>query len=72
VVAASLDAMEGVLALPHDACRESALHGLGHLGGETPWETRRRAIVEQFLRTHGDLRPELARYAQAALDGCIQ
>ena len=55
--------------IPHDACRESALHGLGHLALFNPKAT---AIIDAFLaRSHG-LRPELIAYAIRAKTGCIQ
>ena len=69
---ACLDVMEGALALSNDACRESALHGLGHMRTEGPLEERRREVVERFLDlSNGSLRPELAAYAGAALSGCV-
>jgi hypothetical protein len=36
---AFLEVMQNVLALPHDACRESALHGLSHWHRALPTET---------------------------------
>jgi hypothetical protein len=64
-----LDVMAAILAIPNDACRESALHGLGH------WAHRHRqarAIIDDFLSKHSGLRAELVRYANAARTGCIQ
>jgi hypothetical protein len=73
LVDACLDVMESTLALDNDACRESALHGLGHFRSDAWPERRRRAIVERFLAEHGPgLRPQLAAYARAALAGCVQ
>jgi hypothetical protein len=71
LVAACFDAMEETLALAHDACREAALHGLGHFQTTGPLEERRRAIVERFLAAHPELRPELREYAEAALTGAV-
>jgi hypothetical protein len=66
---AILSVMEGMLDLPSPACRESALHGLGH------WHTRHSdqvgAIIDGFLSQHTGLRPELAAYARAARTGCV-
>ena len=58
------------LALRHDACRESALHGLGHWHRAYPAETER--IIDDFLATNQGIREELLRYALAARSGCIQ
>jgi hypothetical protein len=57
-----------LLAIPHDACRESALHGLGHW---TFSNAKGVAIIDAFLAREGDLRPELIAYAKAARTGCI-
>lgn len=57
------------LAIPHDAVRESALHGLGHTTG------RRKGvedIIDAFLESTPDLRPELRQYALNARAGCVQ
>jgi hypothetical protein len=62
-----------ILAIPHDACRESALHGIGHLildhagNGEGLGN-----LIEEFLRSNPGVRPELAAYAASARRGCIQ
>jgi hypothetical protein len=45
-----------LLAIPHDACRESALHGIGHWSIEFP---RVADIIDEFLARAPDLRPEL-------------
>ncbi len=63
IALACLDAMERTLGIPHDACRESALHGLGHFQTSGSIEDRRRAILERFLAADLDLRPELREYA---------
>ena len=57
-----------LLAIPHDACRESALHGLGHSIFFTPGGA---PIIDTFLEQNRDLRPELIAYAKAARTGCI-
>jgi hypothetical protein len=57
-----------ILSIPHDACRESALHGVSE------WRLYYPAvetIVDDWLsRTHG-LRPELVSYAQRAKVGSV-
>jgi hypothetical protein len=68
---ACFDVLEETLALGNDACRESALHGLGHLCTDGPVELRRQAILARFLEQDGSLRPELVRYAEAARSGCV-
>ena len=70
VDAAYLDVMRRTLALPHDACRESALHGRGHWHRAYPEETDR--IIDEFLVRSPDIQEQLSRYAQAARTGCIQ
>jgi hypothetical protein len=67
--AKDLDVMEAVLQLPNLACKESALHGLGHMVARN---VRARAIIDRFLGDEPDLSPELERYARTAATGCIQ
>lgn len=69
LTAKDLDVMEEVLRLPNPACKESALHGLGHM---VRANERARAIIEHFLAEEAGMSPELERYARAALTGCIQ
>lgn len=64
-----LDAMEAVLQLPNLACKEAALHGLGHMVHRSD---RALAIVDNFLAHAADIDPELRQYADAARTGCIQ
>jgi hypothetical protein len=65
----ALAAMADILALDSIACRESALHGLGH------WQLQRHGdvepIIDAFLAANPAIRPELAAYARAARSGCI-
>jgi hypothetical protein len=64
-----LDVMARTLDLDHDACRESALHGLGHwhLGHADQVER----IIDRFLQRTPALRPELHAYALSARQGCV-
>jgi hypothetical protein len=64
-----LGVMSRLLGLEHEACWESALHGLGHWALHYPNQVA--TIVEDFLERHA-LRPELELYARAARYGCIQ
>jgi hypothetical protein len=68
--AASLQVMAAILAIPHLACQESALHGLGH------WQTSYRVpvvnIINKFLETTPDLPCSLMRYACNARRGNVQ
>lgn len=57
-----------LLAIPHDACRESALHGIGEWCHYYPQVSR---IVEDFLASTPNLRPELVSYAQRAKVGDV-
>lgn len=60
-----------ILEIPHDACREGALHGLGHY--RSP-RTARRAeeIIDAWLARNPRARPELREYARAARTGRVQ
>jgi hypothetical protein len=64
-----LEVMRQTLALPHDACREGALHGLGHWHRAYPRETT--AIIDQFLDRNKNIREDLRSYAMAARCGCV-
>lgn len=65
-----LSVLRRLLAIPHDACRESALHGLGHWQLEYPEAAAE--IIDDFLERSHDLRSELVAYAGQARIGCIQ
>ena len=65
-----LSVLRRLLAIPHDACRESALHGLGHWQLEYPEAAAE--IIDEFLEASNDLRSELIAYAEQARIGCIQ
>ncbi len=77
--AALLDVMARTLTLDSPACRESALHGLGHWHLNYPSETER--LIDRFLAFEGvpgagpggaELDPALEAYALAARTGCVQ
>ncbi len=77
--AALLEVMARGLALDSLACRESALHGLGHWHLHYPAETER--IIDRFLASEREpaagpggpeIDPRLEAYARAARTGCIQ
>ncbi len=57
-----------LLAIPHDACRESALHGIGHWSLYYP---QAADIVDELLSGTPGLRHELVAYAENARVGCI-
>lgn len=64
-----LRVLSQLLSIPHDACRESALHGLGH------WQIHYPAaetIIDEWLARTPGLRPELVSYAERAKVGCVQ
>ena len=65
-----LEVMGRALRLHSVACKESALHGLGHWHMHYPAETSR--IIERFLEREADLGPELLAYARSASTGCVQ
>lgn len=64
-----LHLMEKTLALPHDACRESALHGLGHW--QMYFKKRVVGIIDSFLKQNAAIRPALGSYAANARTGCV-
>jgi hypothetical protein len=67
---AILRVMIETLELDSDACRESALHGLGHWSLYFGEQVRR--VIDDWLSRHPDIRPELKKYAQRARHGHIQ
>jgi len=69
LAAKDLNVMEAVLRLDNLACKEAALHGLGHMVGRSD---RAFAIIDKFLNVAVGQSPDLAKYAQAARTGCIQ
>ncbi len=66
--AEALAVLAELLDISHDACRESALHGLGHLAFFHPEVA---AVVDAFIERSPDLRPELLDYARAARVGHV-
>jgi len=68
---AAIDVMEACLALDHDACRESGLHGLGENHWFAPLRPRIHAAVDAFLVRTPGLRPELAASARRARAGHV-
>jgi hypothetical protein len=69
---AAIDVMAACLALDHDACRESALHGLGESHWFAPVRPRIHAAIDRFLTRTPGLRPELVDYAKWARSGRVQ
>jgi hypothetical protein len=66
---AALATMQRILALDSIACREAALHGLGHWQREYPGQVER--IVDRFFESKGRIDPRLIDYAKAARCGCV-
>jgi len=64
-----LGVMEDVLRLDSDACRESALHGLGHW--QMGYPERVKAVTDEFLARNQAIRPELKHYALQARRGQV-
>ena len=64
--------LRDLLAIPHDACRESALHGIGHIYCDNPQcRAELPEIIEEFLTNTPGLRPELVAYAERASVGHV-
>lgn len=57
-----------ILTIPHDACRQSALHGIGHWVRHYP---QLADVVDQFLSATPGLRQELVAYAESARAGSV-
>lgn len=68
--AAALSVMTETLNIESIACQESALHGLGHWHAAYPAEVE--LIIDRFLSSHRELRPETVNYAKSARCGCVQ
>jgi hypothetical protein len=66
---ALLELLQAILNIPHDACRESALHGLGHWHLRRPVETER--IIDKFLAANKSIQQPLKTYALLARSGCV-
>lgn len=67
--AACLKLMRLTLDLDSDACRENALHGLGHWALVYPVEAR--AIIDAWLARHQEVTGDLKAYALAARRGRV-
>lgn len=67
--AAMLDALREILRIDHRACRDGALHGLGHLQEHYPREVSQ--IVREFLGRERSLSEDLVAYAEAAAEGAF-
>lgn len=63
-----LRVLRRILSIPHDACRESALHGISEWSIYYPTVAD---IVDDFLFRTPNLRPELVSYAQRAKVGDV-
>lgn len=68
--AACLSVMERTLRIPHDACQESALHGLGHWHAYYPAEVEK--IIDAYVYLPESKRRGLRQYALCAKAGLIQ
>jgi hypothetical protein len=67
---ACLKVMRLTLDLDSDACRESALHGLGHWAYLYPQQVK--TIIDAWLARNRQLTGELKAYALAARRGYVQ
>ena len=63
-----LQILPRLLAIPHDACRESALHGISEWYSAYP---QLESVVDRWLARTPGLRPELVAYAHLAKIGCV-
>ena len=63
-----LNVLEKTLAIEHAACREGALHGLGHIANSCPEKVR--LIIDGFL-SKNKLDDKLVTYALKAREGMV-
>lgn len=68
----AIHVMERCLRIDHDACRESALHGLGENHWFAPYRQGIQASIDLFLSRTPHLRTELHGYATRAREGQVQ
>ncbi|HEX6963988.1 MAG TPA: hypothetical protein VF175_19125 [Lacipirellula sp.] len=66
----SLEVLKHALGIPHPACQESALHGLGQLAFSHKDQVR-SIVQHQFLQAHHIL-PDPVDYAKSAAHGAVQ
>jgi hypothetical protein len=66
---AALETMGAILQMGSVACQESALHGLGHWHSNFPEQVE--DLVDAFIRSHANARPDLLAYARSARCGCV-
>jgi hypothetical protein len=64
-----LQVMRRILDLESEACRESALYGLGHWHLHYPDEVRQ--LVDEFLGQDPPMSEPFGDYAMAARSGCV-
>ena len=64
------DVLEQTLSLDSLACRESSLHGLGHVHESHP--ERVQSVIKRFLKSYPQARPHLRAYAECAAVGAVQ
>lgn len=64
-----LQVLKGILEIPSEACRESALHGLGHWQPQYPEVVRKH--VDDFLNKSPAISDPLREYAVAARSGRV-
>ncbi|MCB9844607.1 MAG: hypothetical protein H6811_01275 [Phycisphaeraceae bacterium] len=69
IAAACLRVMERTLTIDHLACREGALHGLGHFQRLRPTEVE--SIIDRFLAANPWLHDDLRAYAESARKGAV-
>jgi hypothetical protein len=60
--------LRAILTIPHDACLESALHGIGHWVPQYP---QLADVAGELLSGSPGLRPELLAYAESARAGNV-
>jgi hypothetical protein len=66
---AAIAVMEQTLRLDSIACKEAALHGLGHWAGRHP--NLVRPVINAFVTANADARADLIAYAKSARGGCV-
>lgn len=66
-LAVAVETLGRILAIPHIACQESAIHGLGHVAQADP--AMARPALDRILRGGQGVPSELRAFAEAAREG---
>ncbi len=66
-----LQVFKEILKIDHAACRESALHGIGHFAIYDQVSSKCKKLADEFLNENKNIDPVLLEYAQNAREGNV-